>query len=117
MYTPITKRVKVAQHKSSIAKSTEDEKKAKETDLLLFLDDISMDFGNDEDNTNFKENANTTRDYINSLDGEDLHYYKKTRSKLPKQKLKEENIEDLRSLVLGSNQYNQLLKFLFNKTS
>ncbi len=27
MYTPITKRVKVAQHKSSIAKSTEDEKK------------------------------------------------------------------------------------------
>ena len=30
MYTPITKRVKVAQHKSSIAKSTEDEKKAKE---------------------------------------------------------------------------------------
>jgi len=30
MYTPITKRVKVAQHKSSIAKLTEDEKKAKE---------------------------------------------------------------------------------------
>jgi len=29
MYTPITKRVKVAQHKSSIAKSTEDEKKDK----------------------------------------------------------------------------------------
>ena len=30
MYTPITKRVKVAQHKSSIAKSTEDEKKKTE---------------------------------------------------------------------------------------
>ena len=29
MYTPITKRVKVAQHKSSVAKSTEDEKKDK----------------------------------------------------------------------------------------
>ncbi len=31
MYTPITKRVKVAQHKSSVAKSTEDEKKKTET--------------------------------------------------------------------------------------
>ena len=31
MYTPITKRVKVAQHKSSIAKLTEDEKKKTET--------------------------------------------------------------------------------------
>jgi hypothetical protein len=31
MYTPITKRVKVAQHKSSVAKLTEDEKKKTET--------------------------------------------------------------------------------------
>jgi hypothetical protein len=31
MYTPITKRVKVAQHKSSVAKSTEDENKKTET--------------------------------------------------------------------------------------
>ena len=31
MYTPITKRVKVAQHKSSVAKSTEDEKKRTQT--------------------------------------------------------------------------------------
>lgn len=83
----------------------ENEKKARQSDILLFLDDMAIDFGNDDDNDNFKSNAKSTRDYVNSLDGNDLLYYSKTKSKLPKQSLKRENVESLRSLVLGINQY------------
>lgn len=83
----------------------ETEKKARNSEILLFLDDISIDFGNEEDNDNFKNNAKSTRDYVNSLEGNDLHYYNKTKTKLPKQNLKKENVESLKSLVLGINQY------------
>lgn len=83
----------------------ENEKKARQNEVLLFLDDISIDFGNEEDNDNFKNNAKSTREYVNSLDGNDLHYYNKTKKKLPKQNLKRENVESLKSLILGINQY------------
>lgn len=89
----------------------ENEKKARQNEILLFLDDMSIDFGNEDDNDNFKNNAKTTREYVNSLDGDDLLYYTKTKKRLPKQSLKQENIDCLRSLVLGINQYNNPLDF------
>jgi hypothetical protein len=85
----------------------ENKRKAKRTEFILFLDDMEVDFGNDEDNSNFKTSALETRGYVNSLDNEDLMYYVKAKTKLPKQLMNEENIESLRSIVLGINQYHK----------
>lgn len=81
------------------------EHKAKKNEMTLFLDDTGMDFGNDDDNANFKMITNTTREYINSLDGNDLLHYKKTKNRLPKPLLKQDNIDNLKCMILGINQY------------
>jgi len=80
------------------------EQKAKKNEMTLFLDDVGIDFGNEDDNANFKMITNTTREYINSLEGNDLLYYNKTQKRLTKPIMKQENIDNLKNMILGINQ-------------
>jgi hypothetical protein len=80
-----------------------DETKSKHTEILLLMDDGSINIGDTEESEQVKKNTAKTREYVNSMEKDNTYFYKNKKNRLSNRQLKEDNITNLQAVLFGSN--------------